>query len=151
MLASLEALQRLRGVHLRRRGQDDRIEPRQLESVREIGRDMANAIFRRRLFCLVELAADEGDRLDLVDQLDRIKVPEAEGACAGERDFECLGHGVSEVLEEFSSKLRRVQHSQSLSEHRHRAAGAARLRRSCVEAPRALEHRRCLISAPSGR
>ena len=91
MLAGLEALKRLRGVHLRRRRQNHRIEPRQLEGVGEIGRDVANAIFRRRLSGLVELAPDERDRLDPVDQLDRVEVPQAEGAGAGERDFDvCL-------------------------------------------------------------
>ena len=92
MLASLEALKRLRRVHLRRRGQDDRIELRQFEGVGEIGRDMADPIFRRRLLGLVELAADERDRLDPVDQLDRVEVSQAKGAGAGKRDFECLGH-----------------------------------------------------------
>ena len=92
MLASLEALKRLRGVHLRRRSQDDRIELRQFEGVGEIGRDMADPIFRRRLPGLVELAPDERDRLDPVDQLDRVEVSQAKGAGAGKRDFECLGH-----------------------------------------------------------
>ena len=92
MLAGLEALKRLRGVHLRWRGQDDRVEPRKLQGVGEIGRDMADAIFRRRLLGLVELAPDERDRLDPVDLLDRVEVLQAEGAGAGKRDFECLGH-----------------------------------------------------------
>ena len=92
MLAGLEALKRLRGVHLRRRRQDDRVEPRQSERLGEIGRGMADAIFRRRLLGLVELAADDRDDLDPVDQLDRVEVSQAEGAGAGERDFECLGH-----------------------------------------------------------
>ena len=92
MLAGLEALKRLRGVHLRRRGQDDRVEPRKLQGVGEIGRDMADAIFRRRLLGLVELAPDERDRLDPVDLLDRVEVFQAEGAGAGKRDFEGLGH-----------------------------------------------------------
>ena len=86
---------RLRGVHLRRRGQDHRVEPGQLEGFGEIGRDMADAVFRRRLLGLVELAANERDRLDPVDQLDRVEVPEAEGAGAGKRDFEGLGHAGS--------------------------------------------------------
>ena len=89
MLAGLEALQRLRGVHLRRRRQNHRVEPRQLEGLGEIGRDVADAVFRRRLLGFVELAPDERDHLDPVDLLDRVEVPEAEGAGAGKRDFEC--------------------------------------------------------------
>jgi hypothetical protein len=92
MLAGLEALKRLRRMHLRRRGQDDRIEPRLPEGLGEIGRGVSDALFRRRLFCLVKLAADERDRLDPVDPLDCVEMPEAKGAGAGERDFECIGH-----------------------------------------------------------
>ena len=92
MLAGLEALQRLRGVHLRRRRQDDRIEPRQFEGLGEIGRDMGDAVFRRRVPGLVQLTADERDRLDPVDQFDCVEMSKAEGAGAGKRDFECLGH-----------------------------------------------------------
>ena len=92
MLAGLEALQSLRGVHLRRRRQDHRVEPRNLQAVGEIGRNVADAIFRRRLLGLVELAPDERDDLDTVDLLDRVEVFQAEGASAGKRDFECLGH-----------------------------------------------------------
>ena len=96
MLAGFEALKRLRGVHLRRRREDDRVEPRNLEGLGEIGRDVADSIFRRRLLGLVELAPDERDRLDPVDRLDRVEVLQAEGAGAGERDFEGLGMRVSE-------------------------------------------------------
>src|ERR1700722_6200042 len=91
MLAGLEALKRLRRMHLRRRSQDDRIESRQFEGVREIGRDMADPIFRRRLLGLVELAADEREDLDSVDQFDRVEGSQAKGAGAGRRDFEGLG------------------------------------------------------------
>ena len=92
MLPGLEALQRLRGVHLRRRRKNHRVEPRKFQGLGEIGRDVADAIFRRGLLGLVELAADERDRLDPVDRLDRVEVLQAEGAGAGKRDFQCLGH-----------------------------------------------------------
>ena len=92
MLSGLEALERLRGVHLRRGGEDDRVESRNFQALGEIGRDVADAVFRRRLFGLVELAPDERDRLDPVDQLDRVEMLEAEGAGAGQRDFDGLGH-----------------------------------------------------------
>ena len=69
MLAGLQALKRLRGVHLRRRRENDRVEARKLQGLGEIGRDMANPIFRRRLLRLVEFAPNERDRLDPVDRL----------------------------------------------------------------------------------
>src|SRR5271163_230122 len=53
---------------------------------------MGDAVFRRRLLGLVELAPDQRDRLDPVDCLDRVEMPEAEGAGPGKRDFECPGH-----------------------------------------------------------
>ena len=93
MLAGLEALKRLLGVHLRRGGEDDRVESRNFQALGEIGRDVADAVLRRRLFGLVEIAPDERDRLDPVDQLDRVEMLEAEGAGAGQRDFDGLGHG----------------------------------------------------------
>jgi hypothetical protein len=92
MAAGLETLKRLRGVHLRWRRRDDRIEPRLPEGLGEIGRDMADPIFRRRLRGLVELAANNRDDLDPADQFDRVEVSEAKGARAGERDFESFGH-----------------------------------------------------------
>jgi hypothetical protein len=92
MLSGLEAFERLGGVHLRRRGEDDRIESRNFQALGEIGRDVADAVLRRRLFGLVEIAPDERDRLDPVDQLDRIEMLEAEGAGAGQRDFDGLRH-----------------------------------------------------------
>ena len=91
MLAGLQALDRLRGVHLRRRRENDRIEAGYLSAFGEIGGRMGDAIFRRRLVRLVEFAADQRDALDAVDQLDRIEMFEAESAGAGERDLNCLG------------------------------------------------------------
>jgi hypothetical protein len=48
MLARLQARDRLLGVHLRRRAQDHRIDILQREAVGEIGRDVGDAVFRRR-------------------------------------------------------------------------------------------------------
>ena len=92
MLSGLEALERLGGVHLGRGGEDDRVQSRNFQALGEIGRDVADAVLRRRLFGLVEIAPDERDRLDPVDQFDRVEVLEAEGAGAGQRDFESFGH-----------------------------------------------------------
>ena len=90
MLAGLQALDRLLGVHLRRRRQDDGVEAGLLQSLGEFGRRVRDAVFLRRLLGLVEFAADHGDALDAVDQLDRVEMLEAEGAGAGERDFDGL-------------------------------------------------------------
>ena len=92
MLPGFEALKRLLGMHLRRRRENHRVEARNLQGLGEIGRDVADFIFRRRLFRLVELTPDQRDRLDPVDRLDRVEVLQAESAGAGKRDLECLGH-----------------------------------------------------------
>ena len=107
MLAGLEALKRLLGVHLRRRCEDDRIESGNLQALGEVGRDMADAVLGRRLLRLVEVAADERDRLDPVDQLDRVEVLQAEGAGAGEGDFDGLGHGGSKGSEIVIARAKR--------------------------------------------
>ena len=65
---------------------------RQLQRLGQIGRDMTDAVFRRLLPRLVEFAADERNDLDPVDQLDAVEMLEAEGAGAGQRDFDGLGH-----------------------------------------------------------
>src|SRR5580692_2032537 len=92
MLAGLEALKRLRGVHLRWRRKNHRIEPGQLEGVGEVCGDMSDVVFCCRLPGLVELTADQRDRLDSVDQFDRVEVSKAEGAGAGKGDFDGVGH-----------------------------------------------------------
>ena len=128
MLAGLEALQRLLGVHLRRRGEDHRVESRNFQAFGEIGRDVADAVLRRRLFRLVEIAPDERDRLDPVDQFDRIEMLEAEGAGAGQRDFDRLGH----------ERLRRSRCAPSLRAERQQSEAAGRLRRFWIASPRVL-------------
>ncbi len=92
VLARLEALQRLGGVHLGRRREDDGVEVRQLEAVGQVGRRVADAVFPCRFLRLVEFAPDERDDLDPVDQLDAVEMLEAEGAGARQRDFDRLGH-----------------------------------------------------------
>ncbi len=88
MLAGLQALDRLRGVHLRRRGEDDRVEAGLLQRLGKLRRRVADAVFGGRLLRLVEFAADQRDHLDAVDQLDRVEMLEAERAGAGERDLD---------------------------------------------------------------
>ena len=92
VLAGLEALQRLGGVHLGRRRQDDGVELGQFEAVGEIGRDMADAVFGGGLFRLVEFAPHQRDHLDAVDQLDAVEMLEAEGARARQSDFDRFTH-----------------------------------------------------------
>ena len=88
MLAGFHALQRLRGVHLGRRRQNDGVELRELEAVGKIGRHVTDAVIGRGLLRLVELAADQRDDFDPVDQLDPVEMLEAEGAGARQRDLD---------------------------------------------------------------
>ena len=92
MLARFHALDRLRGVHLGRRRQNDRVEAGQLEAVGEIRRHVTDAIFGRGLSRLVEFPADERDDLDPVDQLDAVEMLEAESARARQRDLDWRWH-----------------------------------------------------------
>ena len=87
MLACLKALKRLRGVHLRRRRKDHGVEPRNLEGVGEIGRDVADPVLRRRLPGLVSSrpTSDTASTPSITSIASRC---EAEGPRAGERDFE---------------------------------------------------------------
>ena len=61
----------------------------------ELGADMADAVLGGHLLGLVEFAADQRDDLDAVDQLDGVEVLDAEGAGAGESDFD--GHVFSRI------------------------------------------------------
>ena len=92
VLAGLEALDRLGGVHLGRRRQDHGVEAGELQRLGKLGRRVADAVFLGRLLRLVELAPDERDHLDPVDPLDAVEMLEAEGAGARKRDFDGLGH-----------------------------------------------------------
>jgi hypothetical protein len=62
--------------------------PGKLQRLGEVGRHVADAVLGRRLLRLVKLAADERDRLDAIDQPDRVEMLEAERARAGQRDFD---------------------------------------------------------------
>src|SRR6185437_17128180 len=59
---------------------------------------MADSVFRRRRFGFLELASDERHRLDPVDRRHRVEMLQAEGAGAGEGDFERLGHAKPRLL-----------------------------------------------------
>ena len=92
VLAGLETREGLRRVHLGRRGQDHRVEAGLVERLGEIGGGVGNAVFGGGLSRLVGFAPDQGDALDAVNQLDRVEMFEAEGAGAGEGDFDCSRH-----------------------------------------------------------
>ena len=87
MLAGLHALDGLRGVHLRRRAEDDGVDAGQGERFGEFGGGVLDAIllggFARRL----DAAADDAGHVDAADRLDGVEMLEAEGAGAGEDDF----------------------------------------------------------------
>ncbi len=87
MLARVHALDRLVGVHLRGRAQDHRVDIVPREAVGEIGRRMADAIFVGDRLGRFEAAADEGDDLDAVDQLEAVEMFFTECAGTGEGDF----------------------------------------------------------------
>ena len=92
VLAGLEALDRLGGVHLGGRRQNHRVEAGKLQRLGKLGRRVADAIFFGRLLRLVEFAPDERDHLDPVDPLDAVEMLEAEGAGARKRDFDGVRH-----------------------------------------------------------
>ncbi len=92
VLARLEAGDRLRGVQLRRRAQDHRVDLRQREAVGKVVGDVADPVFRRNLPRLAELAAHDRDDVDAVDQPDGVEVLGAEGAGAGQRDLDRSRH-----------------------------------------------------------
>ena len=94
VLARFQALDRLRGVHLGRRRENDGVEAGQFQAVGEVGRHVSDAVFGRGLSRLVELAADERNHLDPVDQLDAVEMLEAEGAGAGQRDLDGRWHSL---------------------------------------------------------
>ena len=78
---------RLRGVHLRRRAQDHRVDVLRAPGFGEVGAWHAPMPYLRGdLLGLLELAADQRDDLDAVDDLEAVEVLDAERAGAGERD-----------------------------------------------------------------
>ncbi len=74
------------------RAQDHRVELRQRQAVGEVGGHMADAVFAGDFPGLVELAADQRDDFDAIDVLDAVEMLDAEGAGAGQRDFDGPGH-----------------------------------------------------------
>ena len=98
VLARLEAGDRLCGVHLRGRAQDDGVDLRQREAVGEIAGDVADAVLGRDLLRLREFPAHDGDHFNTVDQLDRVEVLGAERAGAGKRDLDRCAHWCAPTL-----------------------------------------------------
>jgi hypothetical protein len=92
MLARVEAGGRLRGVHLRGRAKNHCVQLFQCQAVGEIGGDVTDAVLAGDLFRFVEIAADQRDHFHAVDQLDRVKMLDAEGAGACQCDFDGLAH-----------------------------------------------------------
>jgi hypothetical protein len=82
MLAGLQAGLCLRGVHLGRRAQDDRVHFLQRQAVRQLGGDVANAVLRRHLLGLVQFAADQGHDFNTVNIFDAVQVFDAKGTGA---------------------------------------------------------------------
>ena len=105
-LPASQALYGLRGVHLRRRRENDRVEVRQLQGVGEVGRGVADAIFRRRFLRLVELASNERDDLDARDILDGVEMLQAEGSGAGERRLDGLCHSLIPCMPSLTPRSR---------------------------------------------
>ena len=92
VLACLQAGDALRGVHLRRRAQDHCVDSLDRQAVGEVGAHVGDAVFRGDLLRLVELAADQRDDLDAVDQLDRVQMLDAERAGTGQRHLDRRAH-----------------------------------------------------------
>ena len=86
MLAGLQALKRLRRMHLGRRAQDHGVHVLERQAGGEVGGDVADAVLLRHFLGLGQLAADQRHHLDTVDVLDAIEVLDAECAGAGQCD-----------------------------------------------------------------
>ncbi len=92
MLAGLQACQRLFGMQLRRRAENDGIDFGQRQAARQVGADMRNAVFVGDLAGFFQVAADQRDDFDAVDVLDAVEVLDAEGAGARQGDFDNFVH-----------------------------------------------------------
>src|SRR3954471_4234769 len=86
MLARVEALQRLAGMHLGRRAENDRIESWLVERLGQFGGGMADAVFGGDRLGRLKPAADQRDHFDPVDLGQAVQMFLAESAGAGERD-----------------------------------------------------------------
>ena len=85
MLARRHAGNRLRGMHLGGRAQDDGIDIVARQRLFQLGARMARTVFGGDLGCLFGAARDDRDDLDPVDQHQAVEVLFAEcaGACEG--------------------------------------------------------------------
>ncbi|MPN63780.1 hypothetical protein SDC9_211546 [bioreactor metagenome] len=92
MLARLQALNGLVGVHLRRRTQDHCIHFSQCQAVGKVGGDMADTVLAGHLTGLLQITADQGNDFHAVDILDAVQMLDAEGAGAGQRYLDRLAH-----------------------------------------------------------
>jgi hypothetical protein len=81
-----QALQRLRGMHLRGRAQDDGIHARLGERLTEVRGGMRHAVLARHFFGGRELPSNYRGHLDAADLLDGIQVLGAEGTGARQYD-----------------------------------------------------------------
>ena len=92
VLAGVHALDRLRGVQLRRRAQDGGGDARARQRVGEIRGGVRHAILARDFFSGRQLSTDDRHHFDAVDQFARIEMLLAEGADACDNDLHRLGH-----------------------------------------------------------
>jgi len=90
VFASPQAGQRLLGVHLRGGAEDDGVHLLERQAVGQLGGDVPDAVFVGHFLGLLQVAADERDHFNALDVLDAVQVLDAEGACAGQGDFD--GH-----------------------------------------------------------
>ena len=87
VLARLEALHRLIGVHLRRRGQDHRFQARLLQALAQIPGPMRDLVLLGHLFGGCLIPARESNDFDAGDILDRIDMLHAESALPGDTNL----------------------------------------------------------------
>ena len=93
VLAGGERRDRLVGVHLRGRAQDDGVHLLHGERLRKVGACVADAVLLRHLLRLVELAADDRHDPNARNVLDAVEVLGPERARAGQRHVDRLiGH-----------------------------------------------------------
>ena len=92
MFARVQALQGLRRVHLRGRGQDDGVQPGHGQAVGQIGAGMGDAVPGGHFLRLVEFTPDQRDHLDAVDALAGVQVLLAEGTGTRQRDLDGFRH-----------------------------------------------------------
>jgi len=90
MLACFHALDCLRGVHLRRRAQDDGIEAGLLQRLGQIGAGMADPIFGGDGLGRLQPAPDQAHHLGAFDIAQAVEMLFSEGAGTGECDLHRL-------------------------------------------------------------